>query len=116
MVLGLVAGCGGSSELAAVQGHVRYRGQPLTGGVIIFVPDIERGGRGPLAIAELGAEGQFELRTEGKPGCRPGWHRVTVAVSSSHQQVPAHYRDPELSGQRVEVRSGVTNHCDIRLD
>ncbi len=43
-------GCGDSKpELAPVRGHVYFHGAPLAGGVIVFTPDPERGGHGPLA-------------------------------------------------------------------
>ncbi|MGL4555748.1 MAG: hypothetical protein ACRC33_31660 [Gemmataceae bacterium] len=113
--LAALAGCGGVQPLAAVKGQVRYRGDPLAGGTIVFAPDAERGARGQLAMAEIGPDGRFELRTKEGPGCVPGWHRVTVATAYG-PRLPDHYRDPDLSGQRVEVRAGVANHCDIRLD
>lgn len=115
LALGLaaLAGCGGGApSLASVKGQVRFRGEPLRGGTIVFVPDAERGGRGPLAFAEVKLDGSFELRTGDKTGCISGWHRVTVAGA----HLPDRYRDPELSGQRVEVRAGPANTCDVFLD
>lgn len=115
LTLALAAGCGGQPALVAVKGQVRYRGTPLQGGTIVFAPDAERGGRGPLAVAEVGPDGRFELRTKGQPGCAPGWHRVTVAARKG-SRLPNRFRDPELSGQRVEVRAGKEAGCDIVLD
>lgn len=114
--LALLVGCGSKPDLAVVQGHVRYRGQPLSGGIIVFVPDIERGGRGDLSMAELGPDGSFALQTKGKSGCRPGWHRISVASLTSQGELPTRYRDPALSGQSIEVKAGIVNQCEIRLD
>ncbi|MFQ3594035.1 MAG: hypothetical protein SNJ82_12720, partial [Gemmataceae bacterium] len=79
-------------------------------------PDRVRGTSGDLAIAELSADGSFELQTKGQPGCRPGWHRISIASLSSEIELPVHYRDPTLSGQEMEVKDGVINRCEIRLD
>jgi hypothetical protein len=38
-----------------------------------------------------------------------------VAATGTNR-LPDHYRDPDLSGQRVEVKAGGVNQCDIRLD
>ena len=116
----LLAGCGRSQPtLAPVQGQVFYNGQPLAGGTIVFTPDPERGGRGPQAWAEVAADGRFTLYTGRKKGAVVGWHRVTIAPlrrAAPAIVLPTRYRDPELSGQRVEVRADRVNHCDLRLD
>ncbi|NBO92987.1 MAG: hypothetical protein EBV06_11850 [Planctomycetia bacterium] len=101
--------------LVEVKGRVYHRGDALPTGTIVFAPDTERGTRGPLAYGQVGPNGEFELSTQGKMGCPPGRYKVTLAISRAYR-VPDRYRDPDLSGQRVEVRAGVVNHCDIRLD
>jgi hypothetical protein len=121
LLLGLLAGCGQSEPaLAPVQGRVLYRGQPLAGGTIVFTPDSQRGGRGPQAWSLVGGDGRFTLLTGGKKGAVPGWHRVTIAPLASRgakaTPLPSRYRDPELSGQRVEVKAGRHNQCDLHLD
>jgi hypothetical protein len=113
----LPLGCGQSgSPLAPVQGRVFYRGQPLLGGTVVFTPDAERGGRGPQAWAEIDAQGNYTLRTEGKNGAVPGWHLVTIAAPGQGDELPARYRDPERSGQRVEVKRDGANRCDLHLE
>jgi hypothetical protein len=115
--LGLIlAGCGRSGQgLVPVQGQVFHRGKPLAGGTIVFTPDPQRGGRGPVAHAEIGADGRFRLRTSGKNGAVPGWHCVTVAPCAD-AGLPAHFRDPELSGLRAEVQPERANVCNFHLD
>jgi hypothetical protein len=113
-----LVGCHRSDNpLAPVQGQVFYRGQPLAGGTIVFTPDPERGGRGPQAWAEIKAEGRFDLSTDGKRGAVPGWHRITIAASKANRtgRLPARYRDPELSGQRFEVKPDQGNVCTLHL-
>jgi hypothetical protein len=114
----LLAGCGRSQPtLASVQGQVFYRGQPLAGGTIVFTPDPQRGGRGPQAWAEISGDGRYTLYTNGQKGAVVGWHRVTIAPrTASTESLPLRYRDPELSGQYVEVHADRINHCDLRLD
>lgn len=111
----LLAGCGrggGAAKLAPVQGRVFYRGEPLAGGTIVFTPDATHGGRGSQAWAKIDPDGRFRLSTDDLPGAPPGWHRITVAGG----QLPSRYRDPELSGQRFEVRLEGANTCDLHLD
>jgi hypothetical protein len=118
----LLASCGPAApKLAPVHGQVFFRGQPLPGGTVVFAPDPERGGRGPLAWAEVGPDGRFSLTTGGRKGAVPGWHRITVAApcrTRAHPAValPARYRDPDRSGQRFEVRPEQLNTCELRLE
>ena len=124
LVLLALAGCGGEDKLAPVQGRVLYRGQPLDGGTIVFTPDADRGNAGPLAMAEIKADGRYVLSTGGKPGAVPGWHRVTVAPRSQSQQagtpqlfnLPRHFSHAEHSGQCHEVKAGMGNNIDIPLE
>lgn len=111
----LVVGCGGSPPaLSPTTGRVKWQGRPLSGGTIVFAPNPERGNRGPMAVAEVAEDGTFTLETEGVPGCVPGWHRVTVLSRSSG--LPTRYRDPELSGQHVEIKPGQANACEVSLE
>jgi hypothetical protein len=125
--LALVAlvGCGGDAKPAVVQGRVTLGGLPMAGGTIVFTPDPERGGSGPLATAEIGPDGKYMLITEGQPGAVPGWHRVTVAPAThptssnpgtqAPSSFPAHYQHVEHSEQSYEVKPGIVNTIDIQL-
>jgi hypothetical protein len=97
--------------------------------VIVFTPDESRGGSGPLARAEIQADGAYQLRTGESPGAVAGWYRVTVvAVETSlaysggrsfrvpRSVLPDKYRDPELSGLTCEVKSGKANGINFNLD
>jgi hypothetical protein len=122
VLLLLAAGCGGATdeETVEVQGRVFYRGKPLAGGTIVFVPDESRGGAGPLARSEVGPDGRYRLRSGDRPGAVPGWHRITVAAAgapgAASRALPPRYSDPELSGQCHEVKAGQQNTIDLHLD
>jgi hypothetical protein len=126
MALLWAAGCGGDApRLAPVQGRVLFHGEPLAGGTIVFTPDPDRGGSGPLASAEIGPDGHYRLHTGDRDGAVPGWHRVTVAPGSPPLtppgqpvplSIPAHYRDPERSRLQFEIKPNQTNNIDIPLD
>ena len=44
------AGCGDGSKPAetVVRGQILYRGEPVSGGLVVFAPDPDRGSDGPL--------------------------------------------------------------------
>jgi hypothetical protein len=127
-----ILGCGGGEDkLTPVHGRVFYHGQPLPGGTIVFTPDPERGGRGPLACGEIGPDGRYTLHTGGSPGAVAGWHRVTIAAASpagraggreplpadaSGADLPRKYSDPERSGLSREVKPGQAADQDFHLD
>lgn len=65
-VLGLIAGCGGGDKgppLAKVSGTVTYKGQPLAGATVLFVP----AKKGRPAQGTTDANGKFTLTTN-RPG------------------------------------------------
>jgi hypothetical protein len=104
---------------------VFYRGQPLAGGTIVFTPDPERGGRGPLATGEIGSDGRYSLRTGETPGAVPGWHKVTIAPPFSADptapdpggaELPRKYGDPEQSGLLREIKAGKAAEQDFYLE
>src|SRR5262249_39265072 len=58
-----VAGCGAKGDAAAtvVRGQILYRGDPVSGGMIVFAPNPERGSSGePMAVL-LQEDGTFTL-------------------------------------------------------
>jgi hypothetical protein len=128
-VVALAAGCGERPvELAPVSGKIRYRGEPLRSGSIVFTPDPDRGGRGPLAHADIQPDGTYRLFTGDQPGAVAGWHRITLlAVEPSRPGgppsatavrflLPLRYSDPEQSGLLREVKAGEENVLDFDLE
>jgi hypothetical protein len=117
LALLLAAGCGDNGpSLTRVQGTVYYKGVPLKGGTVVFTPDPERGGQGPMALAEIRPDGTYSLRTDGDKGAVPGWHRITVSPADRRSAFPRRYADPELSGISREVQPDRVNTIDLRLD
>jgi hypothetical protein len=127
----MAAGCGnhGSDGLRPVHGRVLYRGVPLSGGTIVFSPDADRGGAGPLAQADIQPDGYYVLKTEDHPGALAGWYRVTVVAlqvpgkagseavwAPPRSLLPSRYRDPELSGLGCQVRQDQENTLDFNLE
>lgn len=125
LAIGLGGHVGCSSKPAGpptVKGSVRYRGEPLGGGRIAFVPDEERGATGPLITAVIQPDGSFVLPAE----VRPGWYRVAVAPPPANASVPtpgepypilpARYRNPRNSGLQGEVKAGAENVFHFQLD
>jgi hypothetical protein len=110
-VVAVPGGCHRSAADAAagVRGAVTFQGKPLAGGLVVFAPDPDRGGRGKPAKAEVGADGRFEL-----PDVPPGWYRVAIAPPHVYPAAisppfPAKLARPDLSGLVREVRPGRDN-------
>jgi len=121
----LASGCDSALEpMTSVRGKVTYRGVPLHTGTIVFTPDESRGTTGPMARAEIRAEGTYELSTEDQRGARAGWYRVTImamdgspgSYSMPRSLLPDKYRDPELSGLSCHVKSSQENIVDFNLE
>lgn len=68
-------GVGGNVKLAPADGVVTYKGSPLAGATVTFMPE-----DGPLAIAVTDLEGEFTLASGAIPGCAIGPAKVTITV------------------------------------
>jgi hypothetical protein len=117
------AGCGSdSAALTPVCGKVYYQGMPLSRGTVVFIPDENRGNRGPLARAEIQPDGTYALRTDDADGAVPGWHKVTIVAvddgpfaTGPRSLLPKKYSDPGLSDLSYLVEPGKENGIDLRL-
>jgi hypothetical protein len=126
-LLFFVTGCGSQEPAKSlVTGRVTYRGAPLKGGAIVFVPDTDRGNNGPLAKAAIREDGTF-LLTADSNAVAAGWYRVAIAPkpaadrtvptpSNPYPGPPARYRNPQLSGLNGEVKPNVQNSFLFELD
>ena len=74
--LALLVGCNSASITGTVpvSGKVTYKGTPVEGAIVIFVPE----GKGRTATATTGAGGVFSLTTVDALGAMPGKYKVTV--------------------------------------
>jgi hypothetical protein len=130
LIVLLAAGCERDDPLPApVHGRVFYQGSPLSHGSIVFTPDPDRGGSGPLARGNIQADGTYTLTTDGRKGAPAGWHRVSiVAVETSSTRprstefaevrslLPRKYAAPDLSGLEALVKAGEDNVIEFRLE
>ncbi len=136
-VTSCIAGCGKQSGIrtAPVSGTITYKGQPVEGATVSFIPD---GAERP-ATAISTAGGKYELATLDLDGAMPGKYTVLVrkaevAAASTEpvsmeealklnsrpatapkDLVPAKYGDPSRSPLKFEVKTGQKNVFDIQL-
>ena len=126
-VLGSFFGLGcGSRELppTTVIGIVTYQGVPLSGGVIVFIPDKERGSSGPLQMANIQPDGSYTLAPD-EGGPKGGYFRVTIAPKAGtfadatpedpYPGPPTRYRNPEKSNLTANIKAGANNKLDFHL-
>ena len=127
IALTVAGGCGKSKPAdTVVRGQILYRGEPVSGGLIVFAPNPDRGSDGPVATATLNDDGSFTLTApDGKP-VAPGWYRIAVAPTAGSVRVPtadrpypglpAKYRNPSLSGLDREIKPGADNVVLLDLE
>src|SRR4051812_23596033 len=88
VIAALVAGCsqGSSIRTVPVSGKVSYKGEPVEGATISFIPD----GDSRPATAISGQGGAYRLMTLDAQGAMPGHYTVTVRKAD----VPAESTKP----------------------
>jgi len=127
VALAVAGGCGKSKPAeTVVRGQILYRGEPVSGGLVVFAPNPDRGSDGPVVTATLNDDGSFTLAApDGKP-VPAGWYRIAVAPKAGTVSVPtadrpypglpAKYRNPSLSGLEREFKAGTDNVILFDLD
>src|SRR5687768_7723562 len=131
LLLTTISGCGPGNKLgtAPVTGTVTYRGQPVDGATVSFIPDGD--GRPATAITKAG--GAYQLTTLDSEGALPGQYTVLVRkmeISPASTQpvsmedalklnnrpppppkelLPAKYGDAAKSPLKFEVKKGQAN-------
>jgi hypothetical protein len=109
-----------------VRGQILFRGEPVSGGMIVLSPNSDRGSNGPLLTATLERDGSFTVADpEGKP-VPAGWYRIAVSPRAGTQGLPtatrpypglpSRFRNPAKSGLEHEVKSGIDNVICLDLD
>jgi hypothetical protein len=122
-----LTGCSGSKQVdTVVRGQVLYRGEPVSGGLIVFAPNTDRGTDGPLFTAVLENDGSFAVAAPDGKAIQPGWYRISVAPRAGSVDPPtpqqpypgpaAKYRNPAMSGLEHEIKAGMDNLICIDLE
>ncbi len=81
-ILLLSVGCGGPAAVATVpvSGKVTLDGQPVISGQVSFAAADDKVGAG-LCTGIIGADGEYKISSDGKPGAPLGKYKVTVTPS-----------------------------------
>jgi hypothetical protein len=79
VALWLASGCGPGYRVAEVDGVVKSGGKPVPHLRVQFMPDPEKGTKGPTSTGTTDEEGRFTLVCADKrAGAVVGWHRVVI--------------------------------------
>ena len=125
------AGCGRGDgpQLAEAGGKVTYKGSPLEGANVVFMPD-----SGPAAYAATGPDGTFAWTTRGEAGAMVGSGRVAITAfeeldepkdeedltaedlrKMSQSRIPVKYGRVETSGLTATVTADGENTFSFEL-
>jgi len=108
----LLPGCGAKDEIGPlypVAGKVTLDGAKLHYGIVVFVPNLEKGNKLLFSpTARVAADGSYTLETEGKPGAPAGWYKVMVITNdpgapANAQPIAPRYGRVELTDLTAEV-------------
>jgi hypothetical protein len=121
LAVALPGGCNRKAPRAptTVRGAVTFQGKPLPGALVVFSPDLERGGSGRSARARVGPDGRYELRQADLPVVAPGWYRVAIAAeptSESYWAFPPKLSRPDHSGLLREVKPDQENVFEFAVE
>ncbi len=115
LLLAVLIGCSGGSQVAPVKGRVTLDGHPLENADVTFQPD---GAQRP-SIGRTDANGQYELAYKrGQPGAIVGEHTVRIYVSSelvpNPPHIPAQYDTHSQLRRKVEPGQENVFNFDLR--
>lgn len=88
-----------------VSGIATFNGKPL-GRVTVTYQQVTASGTPFTRTAVVAADGSFEIAAEN--GLPSGIYAVSVRPGDSGQLIPEHYRSPETSPLRFEIREDLT--------
>lgn len=97
------AGCAKTEGLGTVKagGEVIYKGQPVAGATVTFVPQSGKG----AAVAMSDQSGRFHLMTSGTNGALPGSYKVTV--TKSEEATAATSQTADLEARKKADMAGI---------
>ena len=110
-----------TADAGVVHGEVSFQNRAMAGGLVVFVPNAERGCTGKMHTATVTPEGTYHL-AEGAKAIAPGWYRIALADpvewygSEWAQAFPAALRRPDLSGLEREVKAGQDHTFDFKIE
>ena len=93
-----LAGCNRGPEYGEVEGTVTLDGKPLNSVEVVFLPDPDKGNRGPRAAAYTDERGHYQLFCEkaDRAGAVAGAHRVCVFDLTALSQTPGKAKPSRL--------------------
>jgi len=118
VAVGVIGGCGGSSQgLAVVKGKVTYKGKPVPNGTVNFNPV---DGNKPSASGKIQPDGSYAMETylgsRPSPGAVIGSHKVIIVAMQDQEGilpeqraalpppiVPSKYTHPNTTDLTAEV-------------
>ena len=109
---------------AEVSGTVTLDGQPISGAMILFIPDAQKGTRGASGVAASDEKGHFEVSTAGVQGALVGSHKIGVEARAKPKnetdtmppsRIPTRYNNPNTSSLSAEVKKDQKNVVDLPL-
>jgi hypothetical protein len=117
-----IAGCGsGLPPVAPVKGTVTWKGQPVAGASVMFMP-----GAGRPATGTTDAEGHYRLSAFGETnGAMLGQYKVTITkrvpisdapYAPERSEIPPAYADAATSPLKAEVTAAGPNEFTFDLE
>lgn len=104
--VGCSGGGGGGASLYPVKGKITYKGAPVAGATVTFIP----AGLGQPATGQTDASGVYNLNTGTRPGAAAGQYKVTVtkyATSGTTQLTPEDMAKMQKEGKTPEAKSEI---------
>lgn len=104
---GCTGGGGGSAKLVPVKGKVTYKGSPVAGATVTFIPS----GTGQPATGQTDASGNYTLTSGTQPGAAAGQYKVTVtkyaAPTGAAKLTPEDMAKMQKEGKAPEAKSEI---------
>jgi hypothetical protein len=110
--LGCSSTAGNEDALVPVAGRIMYKGEPVRGAVVTFVPDADR----PVVegFGRTDSEGRFKIETYSVgSGVPPGHYKVTVTHYTRDHDLPRNYQKSWLTPLAVDI--GPSGASDLVL-
>jgi len=119
--LALTLGCSSGPKLYPVSGKVTAGKTTLAGGQVTFVPDESKGNKTKTSpTGQIGSDGTYSLKTDGRDGAPAGWYKVTVNTDipgspPSGVKIDPIYSDPARTLLNIEVVADSSAKYDVKI-